>query len=389
MARSLGERGITVYALADRPQRPVRASRHCHEFRALGPAGEVQSRWLAWLEQGPRGAVVLPCDDEGVELVARCRARLVELGYVPIEADDEVLLAMLDKDRTNELARAAGVDTPTSLTIRDHADLAVAIESLAFPSALKPLHSHHFQRSFGNVKAVTVHSRAELETTMQQLLALGLEMMATEFIPGPEHSYYGYYSYLDEHGEPLFHLTKQKLRQHPPGFGMGSYHVTRNEPEVAEIGLRFLQGVGVRGLANVEFKRDARDGRLKLIECNHRFTAIDELLRFAGADLAWFTYNRLLGRPVPSVEGYRSERRLLYAIEDFRTCRELRRSGRLSYGQWAASLLHRQHFPLFSLRDPRPSIASLLWLAGRVLGRMGRAMPESRAALSAPAPPRV
>ena len=77
--------------------------------------------------------------------------------------------------------------------------------------------------------------------------------------------------------------------------------MTDRNPEVAELGLRFFQGVGLRGLANVEFKRDARDGRLKLIECNHRFTAPTGLLRAAGMDLPLFVYNRLTGRPLPAV----------------------------------------------------------------------------------------
>ena len=63
-----------------------------------------------------------------------------------------------------------------------------------------------------------------------------------------------------------------------------------------ELGLAFLRGAGVRGLANVEFKRDERDGRLKLIECNYRFTAPNEQFRRAGMDLALFVVQPA-GRP--------------------------------------------------------------------------------------------
>jgi D-aspartate ligase len=42
--------------------------------------------------------------------------------------------------------------------------------------------------------------------------------------------------------------------------------VTRWRPEVAEAGLRFLRAIGPRGMAHAEFKRDSRDGELKLIE---------------------------------------------------------------------------------------------------------------------------
>lgn len=371
VARSLGSRGIEVRAVGDRSDRPVSHSRHCREYVAFGDRAGVQAGWLDWLERrGPRGAVVLPCDDDGLELIARNRARLIELGYRPFEADDDVVLAMLDKDRTNELARAAGVATPESIAIRTRADLYGALDRLAYPCSLKPLHSHLFQRHFGTLKALDARNRHELEATMTKLIELNLEMMATEFIPGPEQSYFGYYSYIDEHGEPLFHLTKQKLRQFPPRFGMGCYHVTNWDPEIADIGLRFLKGVGVRGLANVEFKRDERDGRPRLIECNHRFTAINELLRIAGADLALFSYARLLGRPPPAVDGYRRGVRFLYPMQDARTCIALRRRGELSVRDWGSSLLHRQHFPLLSREDPRPSIVAPIARVQRLLARV-------------------
>src|SRR5256885_7065625 len=102
--RSLGWAGVRVHALGD-ARDPVRRSRWCHEFVAAGSKTGVIERYLDWLERdGPRGgAVILPCDDYGVEMIARNRPRLVEWGYRPVEGDDDVMLAMLDKERTYEL----------------------------------------------------------------------------------------------------------------------------------------------------------------------------------------------------------------------------------------------------------------------------------------------
>lgn len=141
----------------------------------------------------------------------------------------------------------------------------------------------------------------------------------------------------------------------------------------------------MRGLANVEFKRDARDGRLKLIELNHRFTAINELVRLAGLDLALFTYNRLTGRDGPSLASYRRGVRLWYPVEDLRSMREARAAGELSMGSAARSVLHRQHFPIFSWDDPRPSLFSNARLVRRVVRRLsGRRTPPSHPAAGSP-----
>jgi D-aspartate ligase len=358
VTRSLGRAGVEVWAVGTE-RSGVRHSRYCAHFADLGWDAGVQDRWLNWLEGGPRGAVLMPCDDDGLELIARNRQALIELGYLPFEADDDVVLAMLDKDRCYELARGVGVPAPRTATVRTADDLVRVADSVSYPCALKPVHSHRFAYRYGRaLKAFTVHDRAELEQRMGELMPLGIEMLATEIIPGAEDQFVGYYTYIDERGEPLFNLTKRKLRQQPPVFGIGCYHVTTEDPEVVEAGLRFVRGVGVRGLANVEFKRDSTDGVLKLIECNHRITAPTEMLRIAGADVALFSYNRLTGRPLTSVAGYRPGVRLWMPLQDARAFVALRRNGDLTLARWVRSIAHRQHLPVFDLRDPKPTLGS-------------------------------
>jgi len=379
--RSLARIGVAVHVLGDRWS-PARFSRYCTEFVGV-PAGEgVQERWLAWLERGPQGALVLSCHDDGLELVARNRDWLVERGYVPLEADDEGLLAMLDKQRTHELAEAVGVPAPRMWPVEDRDELEAAAGEAEFPCALKPRHSHVFARAFG-VKLLVARDRDELRAAFERTQAAGAEVILTEIVPARDGNSFSYYTYLDEYGRPLFHLTKQKLRQYPNHFGLGSYHVTDWSPEVAELGLRLVQGIGLRGIVNPELKRDPRDGQLKLIEVNHRFTAIDELLRVAGIDLALLTYARLAGRPTPDLDGYRSGVRLWFPLHDVRALLEYRRSGELSVRQWMRSLAHRQHLPLFAWDDPAPTLCNLPARALRRLERE-RAEPSGGTAPSEP-----
>lgn len=373
VARSLGRAGVDVFALGTKTS-AVRRSRACAGFADLGSGADVQDRWLDWLEHNRSGAVLLPCDDHGLELIARNRGALTEWGYLPFEVDDEVALAMLDKDRTYEIARRIAVAAPRTLTVRDAGDLGAARNGLPFPCAMKPVHSHQFAHRYGrSLKAIRVDNRDELEQALEHLIPLGIEMLVTEIIAGSEDSFYGYYTYLDRDGEPLFHLTKRKLRQCPPGFGVGCYHVTGWYPEVADFGLRFLQGAGVRGLANVEVKRDANDGRLKLVECNHRFTAINELLRIAGADLALFTYAQVAGQRPPTVDSLKEGVRFWLPLKDARSAVRLRMDGELGFAAWIRSIAHRQHTPLFEWRDPGPSVASAIAQAARVYARIARA----------------
>jgi D-aspartate ligase len=356
-ARSLGSAGVQVYSLGGRWD-PVRRSRFCNEFVDLGTGNHLQERSLEWLTGAPAGAVVLPCSDDGVELVARHRSSLLEFGLVTVEADDRVLLAMLDKERTHQLAADAGIPVPRTLLVRNRDDLDRAAEEIAYPCALKPVHSHLFRRHSAGKGFIAQNSSA-LDDAFSRTQALGVDVVLTELVPGSDDRYQSCYTYLDENGEPLYLFTKRKLRQYPIRFGGGCYHVTNSDPELAELALRFFRAVGIRGLGNAEFKQDARDGRLKLIECNPRFTEATALLRAAGVDLPLFTYNRLIGCPPPPVDAYRVGLAMWYPVNDFRAFISYRRRGELTFGRWASSLLRPQHFPIASRRDPMPIVVAV------------------------------
>jgi predicted ATP-grasp superfamily ATP-dependent carboligase len=141
--------------------------------------------------------------------------------------------------------------------------------------------------------------------------------------------------------------------------GNACYHLTDWNPEVRDVALRLFHWVGLRGLANAEFKRDDRDGQLKLIECNARFTAANCLVARSGFDLAALVYNRLVGRPQPPLATYVRGMRLWDPVRDFQGFLELKRQGQLTARQWIASILHRQTLAYFRWSDPLPSVVRI------------------------------
>lgn len=358
VCRSLGRAGIPVHGALSTPDEPLRDSRYCHGFCEPVAGEPLQETWLRWLlGAAPAPAVVLATSDDGLEVMARHRSELEERGYLLGEQDDDVVLAMLDKQRTYSIARAAGVATPDTHTVRSEADMGPELDRFEYPCGLKPVHGHLFaQLAPEKGKVLVVADRAELERKLRRMLSLGLEMQVTELVPGGDDSLVAYFTYMDESGEPLMHFTNRKLRQQPIHFGVGTYVVGEWLPDVAEQGLRFLRGAELRGIAHVEFKRDARDGSLKLIECNHRFNLAIGLLCASGLDLPLFAYERALGRPGPSLDSPRFGLRLLHPLPDAVAFLHYRAAGELSTRRWLRSLAHRQHFSLWARDDPLPSL---------------------------------
>ena len=355
VARTLWRAGVPVDVLADQlTDCPVRHSRARRRYVPRGRRETLAAHWLGWLDGASAPAVLLPCSDEALEFIARHRGPLEAVGHRPIESDDSAVLAVLDKQASYAIARAAGIPAPLTAMVSTPDELAAS--ELPFPCGVKPVHSHRFRRLYpveqkGGVLMDAEHARRVLEP----ILAQDCPMLLTEVIAGPDDSYRSYFTFIDGDGEPLLHFTKRKLRQYPPHFGLGTYHLTEWNAEVADLGLRFARAAGLRGIVNVEFKRDIRDGQLKLVECNPRFTQANEQLRVAGVDLARLAYNRLAGLPSPAVSSFTEHLAMWLPFNDLRALRAYRRSGELSIGAWAATLAHRQVLPLFAFDDPRPS----------------------------------
>jgi predicted ATP-grasp superfamily ATP-dependent carboligase len=368
--RSLGWAGVRVHALGD-ARDPVRRSRWCHEFVAVGSKEGVIERYLEWLDRdGPRGgAAILPCDDYGVEMIAKNRALLRDWGYAPIEGDDEVMLACLDKERTYELARAADVATPRTATVQTAAEAMTASAEFEMPVGLKPLQSHEWAK-YRSEKFIVAGDRGELSDVCEWAFGPGVPMLLTEVIPGPETALCTYFTYVDRGGEPVFDYTKSKIRQWPKGSGLTCYQVSDRIEAVIEAGRKLVTGIGLRGVAVPEFKHDPRDGQWKLIECNHRFTGSLDLTRHCGIDMARIAYDATLGRPFERPDGYRTGVTQWNPIEDFRALIDYRRDGELTTPRWIRSVARRQHFPMARLDDPGPTVASLGSKAARALRKL-------------------
>jgi predicted ATP-grasp superfamily ATP-dependent carboligase len=159
--------------------------------------------------------------------------------------------------------------------------------------------------------------------------------------------------------------------------GTATYHVTDHIPELRDLALALFRQVGLRGLANAEFKLDTRDGKLKLIECNARFTASAQLLADCGFDLGRWVYDRVTGRPRAPLGSYPAGVHLLSPVDDVRAFLALRARGELTLRGWVRSLAHRPVLAFMDARDPAPSLAIHAGLVRAAVRRLFRRQARS------------
>lgn len=372
VARNLARLGVRVSA-AGGPGAWATVSNACAETFRQPSDVAVDTFWSELLlsdDHSRDGHVVLPLCDESIDFVCRHRDALAER-YLLEAFQPETRLAMLDKRETLVRARDAGVPTPRFWSMNTMEDLDRVAGDLVFPLMVKPIHSHLFVPVFGRKLFIIETSIAEAREKLALAFEKGIEVMLVEMIPGGDDLLSSYYTYVDDSGARLFDYTKCIIRRYPVNRGGACYHRAIALPETAEMGRRFFDGQGWRGMGNVEFKRDPRDGQLKVIECNPRFTAAHPLVLASGVPMDEAVYRSITGQgPIPARQTD-EDVRMIDLSRDLFALLELRRRGELTVGAWMRSVRRgRKIAALASLSDPRPSLTRSGQVAGRALRRL-------------------
>jgi ubiquinone/menaquinone biosynthesis C-methylase UbiE len=196
--------------------------------------------------------------------------------------------------------------------------------------------------------------------------------MLQEYIPGGEDAQWMFNGYFDERSDCLFAITGRKLRQTPPYTGMTSLGECVQNDEVAQLTRRFMKAIGYRGILDIGYRFDARDGRYKVLDVNPRLGATFRLfVGDDGLDVVRALYLDLTGQRVPA-SATREGRKWLVEDLDLRSCVRYHADGVLSVGGWLRSLVGVQEGAWFARDDLRPFTRMCTGAAASALRKAGR-----------------
>jgi len=373
IARNLGRHGVPVVGVSNRastPGAPSRFSRHL-----VGPDSETHPDQLAafLLDQARRQgapAVLFPSRDHDLFFIEQHRARLEEQFLFTQPAGD-ALNRIMEKDRLAAHARSVGIPSPRTWTIRSVADLERIRTDIAFPAVLKPVVAARWRHAgiweaAGQRKGIRLSGFPEMVEAYRRIAALEPEALVQEWVPGAEDQFYVYGTYFDREGRHVAGFTGRKLLQYPPEFGLGCLVQTVEDSAVEALSVTLLRSLDFRGIAEVEWKRDASTGQLSLIEVNPRHWDQHELGTRCGVNLTYIAYRDLCGMaPIPP----RRDRHRCYWVNEqgiwgsFKDDVKHRRGRTLRLA--APALLAPKVFALWSWRDPAPAWHGLVAKNGR------------------------
>jgi D-aspartate ligase len=282
--RSLGRAGIRVFAVDHRSSALGLRSRFATKVLAPNPL-EDEEGFVAAL-RGLGAGVVFATHDEGLRAIARHRDELELLCPFPRD---------LEHVQRKRVQLEAARDSPDTRFPASAAHAVAAAEEIGYPVLVKPSEPVGFRQRYGK-QAVVCEAAAEVEEAYGQ--AEPWEPMVQDLIPGGDDELYTLGAYLSESLVPLGVFCGRKLVQTPPGIGTARLAEAVWVDEVVDAGLELLRALGCNGLSQVEFKRDPRDGRFKLMEINPRLWQWHSLARACGVDLPLIAYRDLTGEPV-------------------------------------------------------------------------------------------
>jgi predicted ATP-grasp superfamily ATP-dependent carboligase len=370
VVRSLGRRGVPVWVVRQGDDGLAALSRYARR-RFPWPDNADEQSQLDALEDiaraGARGWALIPSSDETASLVGRHHERLAQRFLLTSPAWD-VLRFACDKRLTYTLADSLGLDTPSTWYPGDRA--AAEALDLEYPVILKPAWKEGFNRLTA-AKAWRVDDRDEMLRAYDEACTMvsPRTLMVQELIPGGGEAQFSYAALCDG-GRPLASVIARRARQYPPDFGRASTYVeTVGCDEVVAPSLRLLEALAFTGLVEIEYKRDPRTGRFKLLDVNPRVWGWHTLCGRAGVDFPYLLWLALRGEDVGRPSAQVGTRWVRTATDLPMAAKELL-AGRMSLRTYLQSLRGPVEGAIFARDDPAPGLLELPLLASILARRL-------------------
>ncbi len=292
-----------------------------------------------------RPAVAFPTHDDYLVAVSSSPHTLL-LPFGPPELIDRIQA----KRFQYEAAERAGVGLPQTFHPADEAEARAAAAEIRYPAVMKPSLGAGFKQRYGRPLIEAGNAEQLVEAYR---LGEPYAPMLQERIPGGDDALWTVGSYVDASGRPLGVFCGRKLLQAPAGVGTCRVGEARWDGDAVDGGLRLLAELGFHGISQVEYKRDPRDGSLRLMEVNARLWQWHSLAAACGVDLVAIAYRDALGMPPDPVTSEGTDGRRWVAL-----VRHLRESRHEHLGLRGALAPLRPPFsePVFSARDPMPAV---------------------------------
>lgn len=309
--------------------------------------------------------ILFPTHD--VELIALSKHREVLKEYFLYPMSEyEIIDKCIDKFKLYPIAKELGIPIPKTYFPKSTEEVEEISNKIEYPYILKPSRHERFVEIFKKT-ALRINDRKELLKKYKQVSNKGLDVMIQEEILGRADRLYTLGSYADKKSNLKGIFVGRKIRQFPSDFGTCRFAEPIYEPEVLKLGQCLIKGLNYHGISQVEFKKDPKDNKFKLMELNARSWLWISLSTACDVNLPFIAYKDTIGEKINNqIYNNHLSTKWIFLIPDLINCCGgiYKKKGypqeSLNLLQWLYFIRGKKIEAIFSWKDLKPFIKFLL-----------------------------
>ncbi len=352
--RSFGRLGIAVRGIDPDPTAPGLFSRYCKgkflwDVDGAKPEETVQYLLDIGRKIGKKSLLIHTTDNSSTMLADH--ADELSDWYIFPRISPEIVRGLASKKGLYFLAKKHGIPTPETSFPQSMSDLESYLKEAVFPIIVKEI----FRAPHAPKRMFIAKNRTELFDFYHKYEDVANpSFMLQEYIPGGDDCIWFLNGYFDSNSECPFSIVGKKIRQSPIHTGVASLGICLKNEDVDKLTKRFMKSVGYKGIVDIGYRYDARDGQYKVLDVNPRIGASFRLLvGDNGLDSPRAEYLDMTGQKVPLsniVEG----RKWFIEDRDFVSSFRYYREKTLTVRQWTKSFRGVRESAWFASDDPAP-----------------------------------
>lgn len=297
--RSLGKKGVEVYAAEKTRFAPGLFSKYSHKALLSPDSAKSPEQYFSWLKetlQRESCSILFPMDDHTLEIVMDKRLELEQICHMGIPPVESYRIAA-DKAPTYHAATAAGIPSPPTLTDVPVDELETVADKIAFPVVIKP------RKSSGSRGLSFVEEKSSLAKAYLDVHAVHPFPLIQQYIPPS--AKYSVCLLFDRDSKLKASFVQRQVRHYPVDMGTSVVQESVYYPELVEMALQLMNRLPWYGVVELEFLID-KQGRPYFQEINPRFWGSVYMSILAGVDFPWLLYRLICGEEVEETFTYRT-----------------------------------------------------------------------------------
>ena len=288
IVRSLGRLGIPMMVGSNVPLAMAGVSRYAARRFAYPPdeAG-LEATHAVLIEQvrAWKPDVLMPVFEHGWKTILAFHDEYSRLTAVVSNPGRELFNLLHSKDHMAKYAERHGVPIPRTLRPQSRDEALAMADQLPYPVLLKP------RQSTAGIGIRRANNPREFAETLARAPDVPV---IQEHIEGEDLEL----TILCVHGEPIAGSAYETLRNFPLPYGPSIACRTIRDDAFMRTGTDFLIRLGYHGVAHLDFRRDRRDGQVKLLDFNPRLAGTNEVSLRSGVNFPLMLYRLALGEHV-------------------------------------------------------------------------------------------